>query len=48
MWRFEYGMTSNEKSEWEKYREKVGHRGHIYFFKENIDPDDNLEDLDIS
>lgn len=46
MWRFDYSYVSSEKSEWEQYREKVGHKGHIYFFKENIEPDDNLEDLE--
>lgn len=46
LWRFDYSYVSSEKSEWEQYKQKVGHKGHIYFFKENITNDDNLEDLE--
>ena len=41
-----FGYTSGEKSEWERYREKVGHKGRIIFFKDSVEPDDNAEDLE--
>ncbi len=41
-----FGYTSGEKSEWERYREKVGHKGRIIFFKDTVEPDDNAEDLE--
>jgi hypothetical protein len=41
-----FGYTSQEKSQYKRHRDKVGHRGRIIFFKDSVEPDDNAEDLE--
>jgi hypothetical protein len=41
-----FGYTSQEKSEYDRYGGKIGHKGRIIFFKDSVEPDDNAEDLE--
>jgi len=41
-----FGYTSQEKAQYKRHRDKVGHKGRIIFFKDSVEPDDNAEDLE--
>lgn len=41
-----FGYTSQEKSQYQRHGGKVGHEGRIIFFKDSIEPEDNAEDLE--
>ena len=41
-----FGYTSQEKSQYQRHGGKVGHKGRIIFFKDSVEPEDNAEDLE--
>ena len=41
-----FGYTSQEKSQYQRHGGKSGHKGRIIFFKDSVEPEDNAEDLE--